>query len=220
MTTMNSQSQKHGFVFENSIREKVFDLPGEKNNTMIHDIPKDKNKYDKNENCSIKTTGSFTLYCADILRFYMYDFSEKNTMIVINYEQTDTEKVIKHIYEIDYNEECHKLLFGDLSKEAIEDYVRNVKSIPTKTKGKEAKKIFNYLVEKKKLKKDYPHVIQINPKVDGSQSRVQCSILNFDVTLKDFIKYKSCSDAPNILRGKEVVAKIESCKRRRNKKLK
>lgn len=213
-----SQSQKHGFTFENDVRYSVFGLQTEQNNTDIHDVPKDRNKYNNNENCSIKTTGSSTIYCGDILRFYNYDFTEQNTILVIEYVQINTYKIVKRIYEINYNTECHKRLFGDLPKEIIEDYVKNVKSIPTKTKGKEAKDIFDYLVEKKKIKKHYPHIIQINPKVDSSQSRVQCSIPKFSQTLKEFITYKSSPDTPNILRGQEIIAIIESNKRTRNKK--
>ena len=217
---MNMQSQKHGFTFENSTRETIFDLPVEKNNTDKHDIPKEKNKYNNNENCSIKTTGSKTICCSDILRFYNYNFSEQNTIIVIKYKQTQTEKIVENIYEIDYNRECHKLLFGNLPKEIIQKYVENVKSIPRHIKGDEAKKIFNYLDEKKELKKKYTNIIQINPKVDSSQSRVQCSIPNFEENLKKFIKYKSTIDKPNLLRGKQIINKIESNKRTRNIKIK
>ena len=217
---MSNQSQKHGFTFENSIREDVFDLQRETNNTEKYDIPKEKNKYNKNENCSIKTTGSNTICCGDILRFYNYDFTKKNTIIVIKYVQTNTEKIVKFMYEIDYNKECHKLLFGNLPKNIIENYVKYVKSIPTKIKGDEAKKIYNYLVEKKKLKIQYNNIIQINPKVDSKQSRVQCSIPNFEKNLKDFISYKSNPTTPNFLRGKYILKNIESKKRQRNKKIK
>ena len=215
---MNSQSQKHGFTFENSCRKEIFEIDIESNNTDKHDIPKEKNKYNKNENCSIKTTGSNIVCCGDILRFYGYNFEEINTIIVIKYEQTNTEKIVKNIYEIDYNIECHKLLFGNLTKDVIENYVEKVKSIPKHIKGDEAKKIFDYIVEKKILKKNYTNIIEINPKVDSSQSRVQCSIPKFEETLKQFIKYKSSVDAPNILRGKEIIPKINSTRRIRNKK--
>jgi len=214
------QSQKHGFTFENSIRKNVFDLPKEPNNTDKYDIPKDKNKYNQNENCSIKTTGSTTICCGDIIRFYEYDFTNVNTIFVVKYKQTETQKIVKCIYEIDYNLECHKLLFGNLPKEIIENYVKGVKSIPTNIKGPEAKKIFNYLTEKKILKQKYNNLIQINPKVDSSQSRVQCSIPNFETTLKDFIKYKSPLETPNLIRGKAILESIESCKRPRNTKIK
>jgi hypothetical protein len=45
----STQSQTHGFIFENSIRERIFDLLKEKNNTDKHDIPKYKNKYNNND---------------------------------------------------------------------------------------------------------------------------------------------------------------------------
>lgn len=213
-----SQSQNHGFRFENDIRSKVFNLPIENNNTDMHDIPKDKNKYNKNENCSIKTSGSWTIYCGDILRFYSYNLEEKNTIIIIKYKQKGSEKIIENIYEIDYNKKCHNLLFGNLPKRVIEDYVEKVKSIPRKTKGKDGKEIFDYLTEKEKIKKEYSHIIQINPKVDSSQSRVQCSILNFEKTLKDFITYNSLekSNQPNILRDVIINSTINSPPRSRN----
>lgn len=218
MFTKSNQSQKHGFINENYIRVHAFNLPIENNNTAIHDIPKDKNKYNLNENCSIKTTGSTTICCGDILRFYNYNLQEKNTIIIIKYKQIENKKITENIYEIDYNEKCHKLLFGNLPKDIIENYITKVKSIPTKTKGKDAKEIFDYLNEKKKIEKDYPHTIQINPKVDGSQSRVQCSIVNFEKTLKDFITCNSfnCYGRPNIFRNVEIIPTIISSKRPRN----
>lgn len=218
--TTNTQSQNHGFTVENSVRLNVFGLLPEKNNTDTHDIPKEKNKYNKNENISIKTTGSSTIFCSDLKRFYSYSHEkgEKNTIIVVKYDQIDTKKIVKRIYEIDYNEKCHKHLFGNLPKEEIIKYIDSVKSIPTNVKGDEAKKIFNYLEEKKKLKEKYTHKIQINPKVDSRQSRVQCSIVNFEETLKDFIIYKSSDDNRNLLRGNKIIDSVESGRRKRNKK--
>lgn len=213
---MALQSQNHGFIFENIVRQNIFDLPAEKNNIDKHDIPKEKNKYNKNENCSIKTTCSNTICCGDINRFYNYNFLEKNTIIVIKFKQVGLEKIVEKIYEIDYNVECHKLLFGNLSKKVIENYVKNVKTIPKNVKGHEAKKNFNYILEKDKLKKKYTNILQINPKVDSKQSRVQCSIPNFEINLKDFIKYKSTNKRPNFIRGKKILGRIENNKRKRN----
>ena len=55
--------------------------------------------------------------------------------------------------------------------------------------------------------------INISPKVDGSQSRVQCSIVNFEVLCKDFITYKENN---NIIRGHNIMGEIYSCSRIRN----
>ena len=115
--------------------QKIFDLPTQGNDRNVHDIPKQKNKFNSNENISIKATGSLTIYCGDILRFFNYNFTEINTIIVVKYLQNDTQKVIKNIYEINYNEECHRVLFGNLTKKIIESYVNGVKSIPLNVKG-------------------------------------------------------------------------------------
>lgn len=219
MTTniTSNQSQRHGFTFENSVRETVFKLPQVSNDTNIHDIPCHLNCYDERENCSIKTTGSKTICCGDILRFHDYDFAKKNTIIVIQYEQLATTKRVKCVYEIDYNEKCHKLLFGDLTRQVIEDYVEKVKSIPRNVSGKEAKSIFDYIAAKKSLQ-SYGHKIQINPKVDSKQTRVQCSITDFENVLAEFIKTKSSIDAPNLLREHEIILSVDSAPRIRNKK--
>jgi hypothetical protein len=110
------QSQSAGFIFENIVREKVFELPVEPNNTEIHDISSELNRFDTSENVSIKTTGSNSIDCADILRIYDYDHSEKNTIIVIKYKQFEATKKIINIYEIDFNREMHDLLFGSLTR--------------------------------------------------------------------------------------------------------
>lgn len=213
-----NQSQRHGFTFENSVRESVFGLPPVSNDTNIHDIPCHLNCYDQSENCSIKTTGSKTICCGDILRFYNYDFTQKNTIIVIKYTQLEAIKKVESIYEIDYNRECHKLLFGNLPQQVIQEYVDKVKSIPRNVSGKEAKAIFDYIEAKKQLQ-TYGHRIQINPKVDSKQSRVQCSIPNFTTLLEGFIKSHSTPENPNLLRGHEIIVSVESDIRQRKSKI-
>jgi|TARA_B110000483_G_scaffold227272_1_gene288883 hypothetical protein len=213
------QSQMHGFTFENSIRSKIFNLPKENNSVYIHDIHHSKNILNMNENVSIKTTGSNTICCGDILRFYDYDFLKTNTIIVIKYDQVSNEKIIKNIYEIDYNKECHKLLFGELTYNKIKDYDLYIKNIP---KGKVSYNEKNkYLKYKKELEKDNNCLIKINPKVDSKyQRRVQCSISNFEDNLYNFIKYKSPYETPNMIRGNMIELSIKSHKRVRNSKTK
>lgn len=215
----NMQSQMHGFTFENSIRSKIFNLPKENNSVYIHDIHHSKNILNMNENVSIKTTGSNTICCGDILRFYDYDFLKTNTIIVIKYDQVSNEKIIKNIYEIDYNKECHKLLFGELTYNKIKDYDLYIKNIP---KGKVSYNEKNkYLKYKKELEKDNNCLIKINPKVDSKyQRRVQCSISNFEDNLYNFIKYKSPYETPNMIRGNMIEMSIKSNKRVRNSKTK
>ena len=212
---VGKQSQQHGFTWENSIRQNVFNLPLQKNDTNIHDIPKEQNLYNKHENISIKTTGSSRIDCGDILRIMNYNNTDKNTIMILFYDQTSTHKIIRQIWEMDFNKDLHDYLFGNLPKEVIENYVKGVKSIPTNVKGEEAKNIFNYLDEKAKLQQTYTHKILISPKVDSNQSRVQCSINLNDPNLEDYITYKSPQDKPNLLRNKEIISKIQSGRRSR-----
>jgi hypothetical protein len=211
------QSQESGFKFENLIKSYIFNLPEDKNNTDLHDIPKEKNIFDKNENISIKSTLSNTIYCGDIINFYNYNFNEKNTIILIKYFQINKRKQIEKIYEIDYNKNMFELLFGNLPKQEIEKYIENIKKIPKNINNDDAKKYFNYINEKDKLTNKYNQIIKINPKIDSKlQRRVQCSILNFCDLLKEFIIYESSKEKPNIIRDKEIPLYIESEKRKRN----
>ncbi len=58
--------------------------------------------------------------------------------------------------------------------------------------------------------------LKINPKVDSSQSRVQCSIDIKDIP-EEFIIYNSIIDKskPNFVRGKEINSLINSAPRKR-----
>ena len=61
--------------------------------------------------------------------------------------------------------------------------------------------------------------INISPKVDSkSQRRVQCSIPNFNTTLKKYITYSSSDDKPNVIRDIEIPLSIISKTRTRHLK--
>ena len=140
---------------------------------------------------------------------------EKNTIIVVKYEQIDNTKCIKMIYEIDYCRDLHKILFGNVTYQVLDEYVNNVKRIPKKISGDDAKVIFDYLIEKNNIQKQFNMKINISPKVDSSQSRVQCSIPNFVELCKDFIVYKS---SECIIRNTVIFKSFKSGKRERIKK--
>lgn len=211
------QSQESGFKFENLIKSYIFNLPEDINNTDLHDIPKEKNIFNKDENISIKSTLSNTIYCGDIINFYNYNFDEKNTIILIKYYQINRKKKIEKIYEIDYNKHMFELLFGNLPKQEIQTYIEKIKNIPKNINNEEAKKYFDYINERNILKNKYNQKIQINPKVDSKvQRRVQCSIPNFYNLLKEFIIYESSIEKPNRIRNKEIPLYIISGKRKRN----
>ena len=57
------ESQRHGFKFEDIIKCEVFDIDTNFNYTGIHDIPSEYNKFDNEENISVKTAGYVTICC-------------------------------------------------------------------------------------------------------------------------------------------------------------
>lgn len=123
-----TQSQSHGFVIENLIRELVFLLPGVKNDTSKYDIAAKDNKFDGKENISIKVTGTDTIDCGDIMRVFT---SESMTMIVFFYSQANQyTKQINRVVEVNFNSDFHSILFGSVTKKQISSYVEMVKAIP------------------------------------------------------------------------------------------
>ncbi len=205
-----TQSQGHGFVWENDIREKVFNLKKNKNDTNVHDISSE--ELGTTENISIKATSCDTVYCGDIIRYaFGYDFRENHTMMIVKYKQTENTKTITCVYEIDYTKEMNTYLFNNIKKEDLEEYIKTIK--------KEGRN-FNYKKEARRLEKDNQLKATIHPKVDsGKQRRVQTSfkLSQIEKDLPQCVKYKSPSDTPNLVRDKEITLSIKSSVRARNK---
>ena len=209
----SQMSQQHGLIFENEIRNKVFNTSVVRSNTFMHDISRCNNIFNPNENVSIKSTGSYVISCGDVLRFHDYDFSLINTLITLKWVQEGDLKRIERIYEIDYNQDCHAFLFGCCPRNVIQDYVSYIKSIPkgvvSDTKRKE------YVSLAKEIRERYNCYIRFNPKVDSKeQRRVQCSIPKFN-TLEPFIRFQSPTGSPNLVRGVLINPWIESARRKK-----
>jgi hypothetical protein len=212
------QSQAHGFIWENEIRVKVFDLPPCSNDTKKDDIPSDKNKFDTNETISVKTAGGNSIDCGDILRFYDCDFTKKNTIILLKYTQkNDDVKALKEILELNYTKEIHSILFGTIKREILEEYVQQIKAIPKGNVSPEINK--EYLEKKAFLQKEYSMRIAISPKVDSeTQRRVQCSLTRLDKFIKTYPQFILSRTNEPVLRGCTIEKEIESGRRKRNKK--
>lgn len=208
------QSQHHGFMFENQIRTKVFGMTSENNNTGKHDIPKNKNKLNSNENVSIKMTGNSDVGCGDILRFYDYDFADENTMIIGQYTQNATQKTINRVIELDYNKKLHEYMFGTVTREELVEYVDMVKAVP---RGKVSERLRKEILQKKKdIEKKHGMVIQISPKIDScSQRRVQCRIKNIDDVIRGTVSNLKTMSTDGFIRGVKIDVVIPSAVRTR-----
>ena len=202
------QSQAHGLFWDNQIRVG-FGLPSCINDTTKYDISCEQNRFDSNENISIKTSGNNNIDCGDILRFYDLDTTKKLTIILIRYKQTGNVKTIVEIIEIDYNEKLKNILFGSIPKYVLEGYVKYIKSIPSGEVSNEIKK--KYKDCKIKMQDEYNMNINISPKVDShNQRRVQCSIPKITELLEKYPEFVISRNTEPIVRDFEIIASIES----------
>lgn len=197
------QRQAYGFYVENEIREKIFGLEKNNNDTKIHDIPREENKYNNFENISIKTTIKNTIYCGDILRFYDYKFDNNiiNTIIIVKYSCINNYNIISEIIEMNYTEGLHTYLFGSASRAIIADFVKYVKNIPKNIVNCADLTTYrnNCISMSKNIMKSSKMNIAINTKIDSkSQRRVQCSISNVETLLTNLPHLIISRNYPNL----------------------
>lgn len=211
-----TQSQSHGLFWDSEIRQKVFGLPECKNDTQKFDVSCDKNKFNTQENISIKTSGNTNIDCGDILRFYDRDLSNI-TIILVRYNQTINQKEITEIIEINYSEELRHILFGSATRDVLDGYVQLVKNIPNGPAPAETKNI--YKARKNEIQGVHNMRINISPKVDSkNQRRVQCSIPKIDELFQEYPQFIISRTNEPTVRGIQLTSIIASNKRERHKK--
>lgn len=205
------ESQQHGFLWESEIKTKVFGLTGPDPYTAVHDIDRNRNTLNPNENVSIKTTGSTTLCMGDALRVFDYEPGVEHTCIAIQYGQRDQQKVLTSVYELDLMK--REILWGGVTKQDVEDLDRLVHSMPANRRDSEIDKA---IAQKKKELNAKSGAIRFNPKIDSkNQRRLQCSIPKF-ATYPDLIK---SSTTQPIVRDVAIAASVESGRRVRNRRV-
>jgi hypothetical protein len=204
-----TQSQAHGLFWDSEIRVKCFDLPECKNDTAKYDVCCENNKFDQDENISIKTSCNNNIDCGDILRFYSGDFDKKYTIILLRYKQLENKKILSEILEINYNTKLRDILFGTISKKMLEGYVDFIKNIPHGCVPEATKK--NYKNCKNKMQSEFNMKINISPKVDShKQRRVQCSIPKLDELLELYPEFVISRTTDPTVRGVSITKEIES----------
>lgn len=205
-TVTMPENQHHGFAWENDIKTKVFLLDPSIDYTATHDIPKEQNRFDHNENVSLKTTGRTTVDLGDAQRVFSYLATEIHTMFVVKYaQQDDTHKVLNGIYEMDLSQ--RDILWGSITATDIQELNALIRSVPVGQRTPPA------VIAKKKEMNARSGVIKFNPKIDSkNQRRLQCSIPKFAECLPIL---KSSTTDP-VLRGIPISSSIVSGRRVRN----
>ena len=201
-----AEVQAHGNKFEDLIikertgmTKKDYDNLKANGYTSPFDIVKG---YCVDYNASVKTTGSNTICCGDLLRMMQH---REHRLIVGCYTQEGKKKVFHTQYEFYIQPSDYKKLWGQMDYQKVEQFVEYVKNIPH---GKEAqlstKSERNQLQEQTQCNEA---LYSINPKVDSKkQRRVQCS-LKLDELIDSGVYYEK----------KELDMVIQSSRRNFNK---
>lgn len=189
------ESQSHGFDFEDKIIEVITGIKKNEYQTLIEnrytssmDIVKGvKSKHDYSIKVSKEKSG---IGGGDILRFLNH--SEKGFKLIVGIwkQSTSDVKTYHTIYEFDIRKADFKLMWGNIPRKEIENFVDYVRSIPS---GKKAQQE-NRDLWKQKRQKIYDAydrgIVDIAAKIDSkNQRRVQCSI-NMNDLLSSGIKYE------------------------------
>ena len=230
-----SESQNHGFKFEDIIIEALTGLKNQKalrdyrkkqgkslSYTEEHDIPA--GVYPKGKilkDIQIKTAkknskGEWGMGLGDYLRNARAMENRHNKIIIVGaFDQKGKQKIIDEIYDINWD---HKVLAKHgfrVPLNLMEKFVKWVKSIP---EGREAQIEHKPLwkEEREKLLKGNEQACGIDAKIDGhNQRRVQSSISSQNV--KKYFKYKIHTKN---FKGISLPITINSGLRKRNKKTK
>jgi len=201
------QVQRHGFVFENQIRTRVFGLSPHENDTNVHDIPSEESP--DGMNYSVKTTSSNSIGCGDIQRFIEHR-DDTVTILGIQYIQVGDTKMPKRCFELPFTDEVKQCIFGTNINEVIPEvnsFVTRIKKLPRGYIPPEEKFWKGHNNEKDKIEnkiREGGGCLVINPKVGSkAQRRVQCSIKISDI--ESFI----INSSVNTIRG-HIIDPVES----------
>lgn len=201
-------NQNHGFLWEDEIKRKVFEVTAQTGYTDTHDIDKAYNRFNPRENISIKVTGSGTVFMGDALRVFNYSPEDLHTGIVLRYRQDADSKVLTGVYEVDLDN--RSLLWGEVTADEIRSLDSLVRSMPP---GRRDEILDRQIAERKRELNARSGVMRFNPKIDsGTQRRLQCSIPNF-ASIPALIRTASVDC---VVRGVLIVASVVSGRRIRN----
>ena len=180
-------SQAHGFTWERDLLTKVYQAPESELATLSYtaknDLPAAMNRRDPGVAVSVKTSGNpKSVDMGSALRIFdAVSSGEKLHMTVIFYAQEDTTtKRIREIIEVDITD-AREPLFGSLGRSDVEALDAVVRAVPQKRSPTAEEHAAIYSLQPALNKR--AGAIQLRPKCDSQQSRLQCSFNHFDTFL-------------------------------------
>lgn len=218
--SLSLEVQAHGFSWEKDILQNVYNITQDELKSIKYtskmDLPAHLNRLD-HCNVSIKTTCNANSVCmADCLR--VFDAVDNNIpihLIVIEYQQNDltNTKHIKHIIEIDLTS-SRELLFGNLTRQDLEELDTAVKNVPQKRKPTSDEYEYMYAIRNRLLKQS--GALHLDIKCNSTQSRLQCSFNRFQEFVSknpNRIVARSNHTSPNEFKGGVIKSAIKSARR-------
>jgi hypothetical protein len=207
-----TESQAHGFTWEDHIKKEVYKIQGNAAYTRKNDIDSHENTIDsKAVNISIKTSGSLSVDMGDARRVYE-GTSEPLHMVLIQYTQQGGQKVLKSVLEVDLTG-AREELFGSLTLAEVVGFHEELKKIPH---GQVQNK--DYLKHSAELNTKSKHLV-LRPKVDSkSQRRLQCSFTNIDAFCAAYPERLLYKNTEGLFKGVQLMKTLESGRRVRHPK--
>ena len=173
MSSRSAEEQSHGVVFEQWVRDTFFNGYNPKSYTQKWDIPADRNT----EHGGIPANPKATKYgmpvdMGDALRQFRVAEDEQRFLIIAGFWDQDGENkkwVNGTVAEV--SPETYRKLWEPITREDLEklDAVVKDKSLTLEEARAQAQKIKNRAPFAKAI-------MQVNPKLDAKQRRLQCSI--------------------------------------------
>jgi len=206
-----TESQAHGFAWEDHIKKNVYKIQDKAAYTRKNDIDSHENTID---GCavSIKTSGGVSVDMGDAQRIFEATGGEPFHMIVIQYNQTEGRKILSSVLEVDLTG-ARSLLFGNLTAQEISDFSAEIKRIPP---GRVQNK--DYLSRSAELNRRSQD-IQLRPKVDSQkQRRLQCSFPNIDFFCKNYPERLLYKNTEGVFKGVQLLKTLDSGRRVRHPK--
>lgn len=229
-----TEVQAHGKLWETEIAMNVYGATDAElkrvNYTATHDIPASINHLNPDTNISVKVSCSDnTVGMGDPLRvFDTVSSGHKLHAVVLTFEQ-DCEantKTMKRIVELDLSNSVNEL-FGTITRKDLEDLNHLIHAVPKDLRARvviNGKKVSppspqrTAYLEKQVELLGKSGAIFLNPKLDETNCRLQCSFNKFQKFLIDYPDRLIAESTTSEFRGGHITQSISSSPRTFTKK--